>query len=145
MTERAQNPDFRRKPQIFADSPFLLEIPAFGEGAGFSQKTADFRRKPKIAAENRRKPQGSVTLGPSPLARPHFQSRLKTSISLENLQRKRDDNKNNICVFSGGGGGQGGERKIVQNAIFRGKRHDNKIFESENFIVEKFCCHGAGS
>ena len=27
-----------------------------------------------------------------------------------------------------GGGGQGGpERKIVQNAIFHGKRHDNKI------------------
>ena len=46
MTERAQNADFRRKPQIFADSPLLLEIQAFGE-----------RRKPKIFAENRRKPQ----------------------------------------------------------------------------------------
>ena len=56
MTERAQNADFRREPQIFADSPLLLEIEAFG-GRRFSQKTADFRRKPKIFAENRRKAQ----------------------------------------------------------------------------------------
>ena len=56
MTEDAQNADFRRKPQIFADSPLLLEIPAFG-GRRKPQKTADFRRKPKIFAENRRKPQ----------------------------------------------------------------------------------------
>ena len=56
MTERAQNADFRRKPQIFADSALLLEIPAFG-GRRKPQKTADFRRKPKIFAENRRKPQ----------------------------------------------------------------------------------------
>ena len=56
MTESTKNADFRRKPQIFADSPLLLEIPAFG-GRRFSQKTADFRRKPQIFAENRRKPQ----------------------------------------------------------------------------------------
>ena len=56
MTENAQNADFRRKPQIFADSPLLLEIPAFG-GRRKPQKTADFRRKPQIFAENRRKPQ----------------------------------------------------------------------------------------
>ena len=56
MTERAQNADFRRKPQIFADSPLLLEIPAFS-GRRKPQETADFRRKPKIFAENRRKPQ----------------------------------------------------------------------------------------
>ena len=56
MTEKAQKADFRRKPQIFADSPILLEIPAFG-GRRKPQKTADFRRKPKIFAENRRKPQ----------------------------------------------------------------------------------------
>ena len=56
MTERAQNADFHRKPQIFADSPLHLEIPAFG-GRRKPQKTADFRRKPKIFAENRRKPQ----------------------------------------------------------------------------------------
>ena len=56
MTESAQNADFRRKPQIFADSPLLLEIPAFG-GRRKPQKTADFRRKPQILAENRRKPQ----------------------------------------------------------------------------------------
>ena len=63
MTERAQNADFRRKPQIFADSPLLLEIPAFG-GRRKPQKTADFRRKPQILAGNRRL--GSVTLGASP-------------------------------------------------------------------------------
>ena len=56
MTESAQNADFRRKPQIFADSPLLLKIPGFG-GRRKPQKTADFRRKPKIFAENRRKPQ----------------------------------------------------------------------------------------
>ena len=56
MTENAQNADFHRKPQIFADSALLLEIPAFG-GRRKPQKTADFRRKPKIFAENRRKPQ----------------------------------------------------------------------------------------
>ena len=56
-------------------------------------------------------------------------------------QRKRDDNKNKICVFQGGGGWAGGaERKIVQNAFFRGKRHDNKILNvrillSRNFVV----------
>ena len=50
MTERAQNADFRRKPQIFADSPLLLEIQAFG-GRRFSQKTEDFRRKPQETAD----------------------------------------------------------------------------------------------
>ena len=54
MTGRAQNADFRRKPQIFADSPLLLEIQAFGGGRQ-PQKTADFRRKPKIFTQNRRK------------------------------------------------------------------------------------------
>ena len=45
---KPKNADFRRKPQIFADSPLLLEIPAFGgrrifaENRRFSQKTADF-------------------------------------------------------------------------------------------------------
>ena len=57
MTERAQNADFRRKPQIFAENlPLLLEIPACG-GRRKPQKTAVFRRKPKIFAENRMKPQ----------------------------------------------------------------------------------------
>ena len=55
MTENAQNADFRRKPQIFADSPLLREIEAFG-GRRKPQETADFRRKPKIFAENRRLP-----------------------------------------------------------------------------------------
>ena len=39
MTERTHNADFRRKPLIFADSPFLLEIQAFG-GHKKLQKTA---------------------------------------------------------------------------------------------------------
>ena len=56
MTKRAQNADFRRKPQIFADSLLLLEVQAFGECTQ-PRKTADFRRKPKIFAENRMKPQ----------------------------------------------------------------------------------------
>ena len=50
VTERAQNADFRRKPQIFADSPLLL-------GTWRAQETVENRRKPKIFAENRRKPQ----------------------------------------------------------------------------------------
>ena len=55
-------------------------------------------------------------------------------------QRKRDDNKNKICTLQGGGVGRGAERKIVQNAIFHGKRHDNKILKvkillSRNFVV----------
>ena len=64
MTESTQNADFRRRPQVFADSPLLLEIPAFG-GRREPQKTEDFARK---TAGNRRL--GSVTLGPSPLAQP---------------------------------------------------------------------------
>ena len=43
VTESAQNADFRRKPQIFADSPLLLEILASG-GCRKPQKTADVRR-----------------------------------------------------------------------------------------------------
>ena len=62
----------RRQPQIFADSPLLLETRAFG-GRRKPQKTTDFRRKPKIFAENRRL--GSVTLGASPLARPYLGAR----------------------------------------------------------------------
>ena len=55
------------------------------------------------------------------------------------FQRKRDDNKNKICAFQGGWA-EGPERKIVQNAIFHGKRHDNKILKvnillSRNFVV----------
>ena len=50
MTERAQNADFRRKPQIFADSPLLLENQAFS-GRRKPQKTADFRRKLQVTAD----------------------------------------------------------------------------------------------
>ena len=43
-------------------------------------------------------------------------------------------------AFFRGGGQRGREGKIVQNAIFRGKRHDNKILKvnillSRNFVV----------
>ena len=55
-------------------------------------------------------------------------------------RRRRDNNKNKIFAFEGGGGGLGAERKIFQNAVFRGKRHDNKILNvqillSRNFVV----------
>ena len=59
VTERVQNADLRRKPQIFADSPLLLEIQAFG-GRRKPQISAGNRRKPQIFAENRRKPQIGV-------------------------------------------------------------------------------------
>ena len=44
-----------------------------------------------------------------------------------------------ICVFQGGVD-RGAERKLVQNAIFRGKRHEYKILKvkillSRNFVV----------
>ena len=54
-------------------------------------------------------------------------------------QRRRDDNKNKICVFEGGGPwGQRG--KSPQNTVFHGKLHDNKILKvqillSRNFVV----------
>ena len=50
MTESAQNADLRRKPQIFADSPLLLEIQAFG-GRRKRQETEDFRRKLQETAD----------------------------------------------------------------------------------------------
>ena len=32
----------------------------------------------------------------------------------------------------------GAERKIVQNAVFRGKRHDNKILKVQIFLSRNF-------
>ena len=72
VTENAQNADFRRKPQIFADSPLLLEIPASG-GRRKPQKTADFRRKPLIGLRHLR----CVT----------FSSALFTSVRSEPIER----------------------------------------------------------
>ena len=45
-----------------------------------------------------------------------------------------------FSLFEGGGEALGAERKIVQNAVFRRKRHDNKILKvqillSRNFVV----------
>ena len=48
-----------------------------------------------------------------------------------------------IRVFEGGA--LGAERNIVPNAVFLGKRHDNKIIKVKMFIVEKFSWHCAGS
>ena len=62
MTESAQNTDFHRKPQIFTDSPLLLEIPAFA-GRRKPQKTADSRRKK--TEDFRRKPQETADWAPS--------------------------------------------------------------------------------
>ena len=45
-----------------------------------------------------------------------------------NFRRRRDDNKNRICGFEGGGQ-VGAKRKIVQDAFFCGKRHDNTILK----------------
>ena len=56
--ERAQNADFHSKPQIFSDSPLLLEIQAFG-GRRKPQKTADF-------TEIHSKPQETAGWAPSP-------------------------------------------------------------------------------
>ena len=52
-------------------------------------------------------------------------------------QRKRDDNKNTICACQGGVG-RGAERKVVQNAIFHWKRHDNKISKVNILLPRKF-------
>ena len=56
--ERAQNKDFRRFTPSSGNSSICRK----------PQQTADFRRKPKKTTGNRRL--GSITLGPSPLARP---------------------------------------------------------------------------
>ena len=65
VTGRAQNADFRRKPQILADSPLLLEIQAFG-GCRKPQKTADRaanHRKLQIGLRHLR----SVTFSSAPI------------------------------------------------------------------------------
>ena len=46
MTDQAQNTEFCRKPQIFAESPLFLEVQALG-GCRKPRTTADFCRKPK--------------------------------------------------------------------------------------------------
>ena len=70
--------------------------------------------------------------------RPDALSKIGVSIANDS-QRKRDDNKNNICAFQGGVG-SGAGRKIVQNVFFHGKRHDNEILKvqillSRNYVV----------
>ena len=41
-----------------------------------------------------------------------------------------------FALFRGGGVGRGAERKIAQNAIFHGKRHDNKILNVKLLFPE---------
>ena len=58
---------------------------------------------------------------------------------MEILRESETTIKRKFALFRGGGQG-GGERKIVQNAIFHGKRHDNnilkvKILLSRTFVV----------
>ena len=43
-------------------------------------------------------------------------------------QTRRDDNKNKICIFEGGWA-WGSRGELSQNAVFRRKRHDNKILK----------------
>ena len=74
-------------------------------------------------------------------------SRDTCAIAQENSQRRRDDNRKSFAIFRGGGGRCWGQRgKLPQkasslgNAIFLGKRHDNKklnlkILLSRNFVV----------
>ena len=92
MTEREPKTQiFTENPLIFADSPFLLEIQAFG-GRRKPQKTADFRRKAQIFAENRRKPQIGLR---------HLRSVTFSSALCLN-QRKKSTPKNLICYASWG-------------------------------------------
>ena len=63
---------------------------------------------------------------------------------LEKSQRRRDDNKNIIFAFWGGGG-LGGQRGKTSKTLFFVGNATTINFESANFIVEKFCCHCAGS
>ena len=74
--------------------------------------------------------------------RTSIHNRSGARVGFISCQRRRDDDKNRICGFEGA---LGAERIIVQNAVFRGKRHDNKILQSQMFIVEKFCCRCTGS
>ena len=60
------------------------------------------------------------------------------------FQRRRNDNINKICVLEGIGEGEI-YGKLSQNAVFRGKFHDNKIWKFCEFYCQKFCCHLGGS
>ena len=64
-------------------------------------------------------------------------SRAKNSLPI--VRESETTIKIKFALFRGGWAG-GPERKIVQNAIFHGKRHDNKILKvkilfSRNFVV----------
>ena len=56
VTERAQNVDFRRKPQISQIHPFpgnssIWRVQETAENRRFSQETADSRKKPQETAD----------------------------------------------------------------------------------------------
>ena len=57
-----------------------------------------------------------------------------------NYQRKRDDNKNEICVFRGGGVGQGDREELSKTLFFfvgnaTTIKFEVKILLSRNFVV----------
>ena len=55
-------------------------------------------------------------------------------------QRRRDDNKNNICVFEGGGPWGNLREKRPKRCFFflGGKRHDNKILKADILLSKNF-------
>ena len=53
---------------------------------------------------------------------------------MKDYQRRRDDDKNKICTFDRGAGGRRG--KSSKNAVFHGKRHDNKFSKVQIYCRE---------
>ena len=74
----------------------------------------------------------------------HFLEDLKSTWEIPENRSRQDDNKNKICAFEGVGA-LGAEKKIVQKRCFSWQTPRQWNFESANLIVEKFCCHCAGS
>ena len=56
----------------------------------------------------------------------------------KNLRESETTIKIKFAFFGGGGLGRGAERKIVQNAIFHGKRHDNRILKVKILLSRTF-------
>ena len=62
----------------------------------------------------------------------------KAFLPLSKFRESETTIKIKFAFFRGGGWGRGAERKIVQNAIFRGKRHDNKILKVKILLSRIF-------
>ena len=70
---------------------------------------------------------------------PHTRDQNVNRANIYENQRRRDDNKNKSAHLRGGGALEA-KRNIVQNAVCRGKRHDNIILKvqvllSKNVVV----------